>query len=40
MAGDRYIVISMLISSPELTLMFAEDPITTISIGSLERTMS
>lgn len=40
MARDRYIVISMLINSPELTVMFAEDPITSISIGSLERIMS
>ena len=40
MTGDRYILISMLINCPELTVMFAEDSVTTISIGFLERTMS
>lgn len=40
MTRDRYIVISMLIDSPELTIMFAEGPIATISIESLERIMS
>lgn len=40
MTENKYILISMHVSSPEFTVTVAEVPITTIPTGSLEMIMS
>lgn len=40
MPAHKYIVISMHVISPKLSVMFAGVPVTTIPIGSWERIMS